>query len=98
MATHEQNTRSRSTTYAWRKVKISGGAPEGPAPKAANKRWRGLSRRDPHGPLTITISYRGGAESWWLIQARGRSAAVPGHRSLDDVMSEMNGTWQRSKK
>lgn len=91
----QPNERTSSTRYEWRKVKISGGAPEGPAPKAAAKRWGGLSRRGSKQPLTLTVTYRGGAESWWLIQARGRSAAVPGHRALDDVMAEINRTFAR---
>lgn len=97
MARAQANRRSGSTTYEWRKVKISGGAPEGPAPKAASKgtRWSGLGRRDSKRALTITVTYRGGAESWWLVTARGRSAAFPGHRCLDDVLGEVNRTWTR---
>lgn len=98
MARDDKNRRSASTTYVWRKVKISGGAPEGPAPKAAAKRWSGLARRDAKQPLTITLHHRGGAESWWVIQARGRTAAVPGHRALDDVMAELNRTWSHPEK
>lgn len=92
-----QNERSPSTTYEWRKVKISGGAPEGPSPQASapRKRWAGLGRRSGKGALTVTIVHRGGAESWWLIKARGRSGVFPGHRCLDDVMAEVNQTWSR---
>lgn len=96
MATN-QNKRSSSTRYVWRKVKISGGAPEGPAPKAANRRWHGLTPRDPKASLTITVSYKGGAESWWLVKARGRSAAIPGHRALDDALGEICQTWRATE-
>lgn len=93
MASTGKNTRSTSTTYRWKRVRISGGAPEGPAPQASSKRWHSLKRRDPGGPLTVTIVHRGGAESWWLVKARGRSGVFPGHRALDDVMAEVNQTW-----
>lgn len=92
--TPRKNTRSASTTYEWRRVKVRGGAPEGPSRSGLPKRFQGLVRRDSKTALTLTVTYRGGAESWWLVQARGRKAAFPGHRCLDDVMAEINRTWE----
>ncbi len=40
-----------------------------------------------HRPLTIVIKHRGGAESWWLVKARGSQGVFPGHLALEDVMS-----------
>jgi hypothetical protein len=37
----------------------------------------------------MTVTYRGGAESWWLIEARGEHEVFPGHRCLDDVMARV---------
>lgn len=96
MAAHqESNERSASTTYEWRKVKISGARRDGQArlPKAG--RFRGLPRRNGSARLTLTISHKGGSESWWLIEARGRTATFPGHRCLDDVMAEINREYGR---
>jgi hypothetical protein len=48
-----------------------------------------LRRRNPREKLTLTISYRGGAEAWWLIEARGSSGVFPGVAALHDVMREI---------
>lgn len=37
--------------------------------------------------LTLRVTYRGGAESWWLIESRGSSGVFPGHLGLEDVMT-----------
>jgi hypothetical protein len=37
--------------------------------------------------LSLKITYRGGAESWWLVETRGRTGVFPGHAQLEDVMS-----------
>jgi hypothetical protein len=39
--------------------------------------------------LAITIKYRGGAESWWLVEARGHHGVFPGHATLEDVMHQV---------
>lgn len=49
-----------------------------------------LRRRDPREALTIRVKYRGGAEAWWLIEARGTRQAFPGHLCLHDVLSALN--------
>jgi hypothetical protein len=35
------------------------------------------------------VTYRGGAESWWLIDARGSIGVFPGHAALEDVMAQI---------
>jgi hypothetical protein len=75
-----------STTWEWRKVKMKP-PPAGhstAAPKAS--RWYGLARWPRRRPLTLTIAYRGGPESWWLVTSRGRHGVFPGHLCLEDVM------------
>lgn len=39
--------------------------------------------------LTLKVTYKGGSESWWLIEARGASGVFPGHLSLEDVMARI---------
>lgn len=56
-------------------------------PKAS--RWFGFTKWPRARALRLTVTYRGGAESWWLIEARGRHGAFPGHRALEDVMAEI---------
>lgn len=86
----KSNESSASTTYVWRRSKLR----TDPAPQAARRpkggRWSGLSRRPPEDRLTITVKYRGGSESWWHVEARGRNGAFPGWMGLDDVMAEIN--------
>lgn len=90
----DQNIRSGSTTYEWKKVKIAGSARTGQHGGRKPGRFSGLSRRNRTARLTMTISYKGGAESWWLIETRGRHAVFPGHRCLDDVMAEINREFE----
>jgi hypothetical protein len=49
----------------------------------------GLSTWPRRRKLRLTISWRGGAESWWLVEARGCHGVFPGHRSLEDVAAEV---------
>lgn len=78
-----------STTYEWKKVKV--GRPAGGQGTARRSRsgWLRLARADRSRPVRITITYRGGAESWWWVECRGEKGALPGHWSLDDVMSRL---------
>lgn len=78
-----------STTYEWRKVKIV--RPAGGQGTARRRRtgWLRLTRQPRTQPLRVTISYRGGAESWWWLEARGEKGAIPGHWTLDDVMARL---------
>jgi hypothetical protein len=86
----EAYIRSGSTPYEWKRVKVRP-KPAGRANRAAGaSRFYGLTRRDSKTALDIKIKYRGGAESWWLIETRGRTAAFPGWMGLDDVMAEVN--------
>jgi hypothetical protein len=45
-----------------------------------------LSRWPRTQHLTIKVRYRGGSESWWLVEARGSQGVFPGHCQLEDVM------------
>jgi hypothetical protein len=84
MAQREHEPTFASTTWEWKRVKIDPplAAPPKQSPKAAAR----LARRAAREPTTLTIRYRGGAEAWWEVKARGRSWRVPGHVALHDVM------------
>lgn len=84
------NARSGSTTWEWRRVKISEPAPQASTSPKAPSRFGGLKRRKREDRLNVTIAYKGGSEAWWVIEARGRAVAFPGHRALHDVMAEIN--------
>ena len=77
-----------STTWAWKRVKISR-PPEGNrerGPKGLHT-WVGRSRWDPRKDrVTIRIRYRGGAECWYEVEARGATARLTGTVALHDLM------------
>lgn len=80
-----------STRFEFRRVKITR-APQArttSAPQAL--RWRRLPRRDWRKPLTLTISYRGGAEAWVEIHARGDIGRYPGSAQIIDILGDMTG-------
>ena len=90
MDDHE-NTRSPSTTWVWktRTIRVPAGGQKQEPP--AGRHPKQLPSRDPRKPLTITISYRGGAECWWEIRGRGIVIRRPGALALHDVLSDLQG-------
>lgn len=78
-----------STTYAWKKVKVSRGAAGQGTARRRRSGFLRLARADRSRPVRVTVTYRGGAESWWWVEARGEKAALPGHWSFDDVMARI---------
>jgi hypothetical protein len=85
-----KNTRSGSTTWVHQPDRIR----RDPAPQAkraaGSSRWSRLTRRRAEERLTITVKYRGGAECWYHVEARGSGGAFPGVMALHDVMREIN--------
>lgn len=57
---------------------------------AAKPHLRRLAERDARAPLQVQVSYRGGAEAWWELRARGRVWRFPGHHSIHDVLMWVN--------
>lgn len=78
-----------STTYEWRKVKIKRPAGGQSTVRRSRRSFLRLTPQPRTRPVRITVTYRGGAESWWLVEARGEREALPGHWSLDDVMARV---------
>lgn len=91
MGADEQHTnaRSGSTQWAWKRVKIAH-PPEASSrqPKAAH-RWFKRPVWNGREKLTLTVTYRGGAEAWYEIHSRGCMGRFPGYVSLHDVMREI---------
>lgn len=78
-----------STTSAWKWAKIKR-RPEGThAGRAKRGRWHHLARWPRTQPLSLKVTYRGGAESWWLVETRGAHGVFPGHAAIEDVMAQV---------
>jgi hypothetical protein len=45
--------------------------------------------------MTLKVRYRGGAESWWLVEARGSQGVFPGSAALEDVMVQVLNEGRR---
>lgn len=75
-----------STTWAYRKVKISRRLQGSPAQRAKRSSGSRLPRVDPKDSHTIVVTYRGGAEAWWRLDARGQTYVAPGHLALHDAL------------
>lgn len=74
-----------STTWAYRKVKISRrlqGSPEQRPKGTFGSKRRPVDPKDPH---TIRITYRGGAEAWWALEYQGELYVAPGHLAIHDA-------------
>jgi hypothetical protein len=52
-------------------------------------RWFGRPRVDWRQPTTLRIKYRGGAEGWVEVHARGSVGRFPGHATILDVIAEV---------
>lgn len=82
-----------STNFAWKRVKIKPPPAGHVTARAKRGRWWGLATWPRSRSLTITVSYRGGPESWWLVKARGRHGVFPGVAALEDVMASVFNEW-----
>lgn len=83
------NTRSGSTRWGYKRVKIAS-PPEATTrlPKAAHRWWK-RPVWNGREKLTLTITYRGGTECWYEVHARGCMGRFPGYVSLHDMMREI---------
>jgi hypothetical protein len=61
--------------------------------RAKRGRWWGLVTWPRRRQLTLVIHWRGGPESWWLVQCRGRHGVFPGHAAIEDVMASVCNEW-----
>lgn len=56
---------------------------------------KALGLRNRRKPLQVTITYRGGPESWWELRARGKVVRCPGHWFIEDALSQFDGTLRK---
>jgi len=61
----------------------------GPQQARRPKGTPSLPPKNPRDRMGVTISYRGGPEAWWQIEARGRVWRRPGCLALHDVLQEI---------
>lgn len=82
---------STTSDWQWRKIKRR---PQGTdTARAKRGRWYGLATWPRRRSLTLTVAWRGGPESWWLVKCRGRHGVFPGHAALEDVMAAVLNEW-----
>ena len=79
-----------STDWVWESRKIKRHSPPHQGSANAVSSAPRLAVRDRWSPLTITLIYRGGAEAWYQIRARGRVWHFPGHLCLHDCIEAVN--------
>lgn len=85
----ESNVCAPSTTWAWRKVKIAR-PPEGTTQQRRSRYgFLRLTRQPRSRPVRLTLTYRGGPESRWLVEARGTRESFIGSVYLEDVMARV---------
>lgn len=53
-------------------------------------RFKGLPRRNPRDPLSVTVVWRGGPEAWVELRARGGVIRVPGHTCIAELVLLLN--------
>ncbi len=92
------NTRSGSTTFGWKRVKIARPPEASASPSAARSnesprgnRWKRLPKRNPRQPLGVTLKLRGGAECWVEVHSRGDFHRYPGWTQIIDIVNDVNG-------
>lgn len=84
-----------STTWEHKYVKVKRRPQGTEQPRAKRGTFKGLTTLRRTDKVSLTIKYRGGSESWWLVSARGRHVAFPGWLCLEDVMTVvLNEPWQ----
>lgn len=79
-----------STTWTWKRVKIARPAGGHSDSAAQPLRWYRLPPWPLRRPMTLSVKYRGGAEAWYEIHARGSSGRFVGSTALHDVMREIS--------
>lgn len=84
-----ENVCSVSTTYEWKRVKISqrrNGPRKAPPGGRHPKQLTPWPRRQ---RLELRVTYRGGSEGWYEVRARGQVWRFPGCLCLEDVLSSI---------
>jgi hypothetical protein len=75
------------TTWKWQRVRRT--MPEKGRGRSARRGFLRLPRASREVKVTLRVVYRGGAECWWLVEARGEAQVFPGYLALEDVMARV---------
>lgn len=79
-----------STTWVWKRVKISR-APEARVTVAQRASfWRRYRPRNPRDPINVTLKLRGGSECWVEVRGRGSVGRYPGTTAIYDILLDIN--------
>lgn len=78
-----------STRWEFRRVKIARPPEAMAAQRPSGLRWRKLPRVNWRKPTHLTITYRGGAEAWVEVHARGDIGRYPGSTAIIDVLADI---------
>jgi hypothetical protein len=79
-----------STTWGFKRVKITPPAEGQGAAAAGVRSRRRLGKADMRRRQVATIQFRGGEECWVEIQARGQVWRFPGYTAVYDVLRIIN--------
>lgn len=80
-----------STIHVWELAKIQTPARAGKHVRRRRSSFASLPKWPRRQPLVIKVWWRGGAEAWWQLEARGVTIRRPGHVCLHDVLAEIFG-------
>lgn len=84
---HGEASLPPSTTWEWRRVKVSE-APQAPrAQRAAGAPHAFKPATNRRVNTILEIAFKGGAESQWYVKCRGSRYTLPGWMCLEDVMA-----------
>lgn len=96
MSEEYTNNSSESTTWEWRRVKITKRRrPTGHSASAASPtslvshRPSHLTPKEARQPHTVQVTYRGGAEAWWELKWGNNTVRRSGVLALHDIMREL---------
>lgn len=89
MAHRASNERPPSTPTRWKDTRIRRSPRRATGTAAAGARWSSRSKVNPRDRLTVVIAFRGGAECWYEVYARGVKAYFHGATALHDVLEEI---------
>jgi hypothetical protein len=79
-----------SPHWEWRRVNINRRRTASGYSVPKGHRWRKLPPRNWREPLTITVKYRGGAEAWVEVHARGDMGRFPGYVTVVELLMWVN--------
>lgn len=79
-----------STTWEWRRVKMSRPPEADMTATTKSSRWRRFPKRNPRDPINVVLKLRGGPECWVEVRARGEVNRYPGVTSIYDVLRDIN--------